>query len=226
MKDRFDDEIFVALFRKGAHAYLQNDLLSDMPKDTPTDLSDMGDKKIRKTIGRAIRREKNRRMARRLPRAMVIVLIVIAVCTGTMMSVEAFRTPFLNLFVNTEEKKTDIEIGEVQAGDEGGYWTDMFGYIPSGYELTSEDIQEQAAFFTFTKSQNDSIVVDRYLGEGSICIDTESADYGDTMINGHQAFYTIKDDFTTLVISQDGYAYMIYGSIDLEEIIKIAENIK
>ena len=228
-KNSFDDEIFIALFRKGTNDYLENNLLTDLPEKksgTESGLSEFTEKKIKKNIRQAIRREKSMRIMKRLPRIAAIVLIVIAVCAITVMSVEALRVPLLNLFVHTEEKIMDIDLEEGQANDEDTSLSDMFGYIPKEYELTSEDIQEQVASFNYMNINEDSIIIDRYVGEGKISVDTENAECGNIMINGNQAFYTIKNELTNLVISKDGYTYMIYGSINFEEIVKIAENIK
>lgn len=227
--NRFDDEIFIALFRKGAHEYLENDLIGDLSerKDKmESGLSEAAEKKIKKMINQAIRKEKNRRIVKRFPRIVAIVLIVIVICSITVMSVEAFRVPFLNLFVRTEEKITDIEFDQDQANDDVDSLTDMFGYIPDGYELTFDDMQEQDTTFIFTNEREESIFINKFNGKGNYGVDTEGAEYDEIMINEYQGFYSIKNGLATLVFTKNGYAYSISASIDLTEIIKIAENIK
>jgi hypothetical protein len=221
----FDGEIFVALFRKGAHAYLQNDLLSDAPEHTQTGLSDVADKRIRKTIGRAIRKEKGRWLFRQLPRVVAVLLIVITVCSITVMSVEAFRTPFLNLFVNTEEKKTDIDFDQRETNDESRL-ADMFAYIPDGYELSLEDHVAQGVTFIYTNESGKAIFIERYNEDGSFSIDTEAAEYNEITIGENQGFYAVKNGETMLVFAKNEFTYFISASMDLSEIIKIAENIQ
>ena len=225
----FDDEIFIAYFRKQAHEYLENDLVGGLSnideKNIPT-FSETGDEKIKKMIKQAIRKENSRRRIKRLPRVAMIILIVLAVCSVTVMSVEALRVPFLNLFVNTEEKVTNIELDERKTDDQSNNMSDLFGYIPDEYELESEDIQEQVATFVYTNENKDSISIYRFLGEGSVSVDTEKAEYGEMIINSNKCFYSVKNGETNLVYVKDGYAYLISGSINLEEIIKIAEKIK
>ncbi len=227
--NRFDDEIFVALFRKGAHDYLENDLFGDLPENTDdvqSGLSEIANKKIKKMISQAIRREKNMRIIKHLPRIVAIVLIVVVVCSITVMSVEALRLPFLNLFVNTEEKIMDIKIEEGETYDEDNSLAGLFGYIPEGYELTSEDNQNQATTLIYINKKGESIFIKRFDSEGNLGVDTENADYGELLINDDIGFYSTKNGLTTLVFSKNEYAYYISASIDLSEIIKISKNIK
>lgn len=225
----FDDEIFIALFRKGAHDYLEKDLCADMPINRNVAdkyPSDVTDKKIRKMICKAVRREKNIKNMKRLPRIVAIVLIVLAVCSMTVMSVDALRVPFLNLFVNTEVKVSDIKFMEDQTSDKDGSFACLFGYVPEGYELTEENIREQGATFIYTNENGASLLINKFNTEGSVSLDTENAEYGEVWINGYEGFYSVKNDTTMLVFTKNEYAYLISGSADLDEIILIAENIK
>lgn len=227
-QDPFDDKVILALFQKGAHEYLEN-MLNDLPDSADENEpgpSEVFNKKIENMITRAIRKEKKKHRVKRIPRIAAVVIAVIVICSITVMSVEAFRVPFLNLFVNTEEEITDIEYEEDQASDEGSSQSDLFGYIPDGYELTVEDVQEQAATFIYFNENEEKLLIRRYYGEGSSGIDTENADYNEISINDYQGFYSTKHGITTLVFTKNGYAYFIQAYIDLSEIVKIAENIK
>ena len=227
--NRFDDEIFVALFRKGAHDYIENDLLVNLPEeesDTEPGLSEVAEKKIKKMIKQAIRRGKSMRIVKRLPRIASIALIVIALCAITVMSVEALRIPFLNLFINTEDKITTIDFDEEQSSSDNSL-ADLFGYMPEGYELTSEDNLEQGIAFVFTNERKKNIIIEKYSEEGSSGIDTEAAEFAEIMINeNNQGFYSTKNGEISLVFTKDGYTYFISANMNLTEITKIAEKIK
>ncbi len=224
----FDDEIFVALFRKGAHDYIENDLLINLPeekKDTEPGLSALTKKKIEKMIRQAICRERSMRIVKHLPRIAAIALIVIALCAITVMSVEALRIPFLNLFINTKDNITVIDVGEEQLSSDN--FGELFGYIPEGYELTSENNLEQGMAFIFTSGSKEDILIERYIEEGSLGIDTEAAEFAEVMINeNNQGFYSTKNEEISLIFTKDGYTYFISANMDLSEIIKIAEKIK
>lgn len=225
----FDDEIFTALLRKGAHEYLENDLLDDLSEnkdDAQSELSEATKNKIKRMIRQAIRREKSMRIVKLVPRIAIVVLIFIAICSITVISVEALRVPFLNLFINTKEKITDIEMNEGQTIDEENNISVLFGYIPNGYQFMSEDAQERVTTFIFINENEESIFIKRFSDEGTLGADTENADYDVVMIKENQGFYSVKNGITTLVFTKNEYAYSITASIDLDEIIKIAENIK
>lgn len=224
----FEDEIFIALFRKGAHEYLENDMLGKLPDQHRNDthkFSEIKDRRIIKMINQGIHKEKKKRVAKLLPRIIAGVLIALIICSITVMSVEALRVPFFNLFVNTKEKITTIEVDEGQTSDNNSF-ADLFEYIPDGYEMMSEDNQDNTTSFIFTNGNGDSIFIDILNKEHSAGVDTEDAEYNEIMTNAFQGFYSIKNGTTNLVFIKNNYTYLILGSIDLEEIIKIAENIK
>ncbi len=225
----FDDEVFIAHFRKHAHEYLEIDLLSEVTRldeRNPLNYSETGNQRIQKMIKKALHKENNRRHIKRLPRIAVVIIIFIVISSITVMSVEAFRIPFLNLFVKTEEKVTDIDIDENQTTDEPNNIQNIFSYIPDGYELKSEDIQEQAMTFIYSNDNQEDLYLYRFSKEGSLSIDTENADYNQITIDGYKGFYSIKNEEINFVYTKNNYAYMICGKIDLNESIKILENIE
>lgn len=225
--DCFDNDIFLALFRKGAHKYLENDLLGDLPdSDDTSRLSEICDKKIKNMIKQAIRKERNKLNIRRLPKIAAIILIVIAVFSTTIFSVEALRVRFLNMFIETQEEVTDITFEDSESQNEVLKNDNEPGYIPDGFKLTSiEEIDNRTTLF-YTNNNGDTIDIDRYSTGNNIGIDTENAEYGNIKINGHDGFYSIKNGFATIVFKTDEYAFLVTGNIDISEIKKIAENLK
>lgn len=224
--DHFDNEIFLALFRKGADEYLENDLLIDGDNiDKESQISEVADKRIQVMIKQAIRKEKSKRAARTMPKILALFLAVLFVFIVAVMSVDALRVPFLNLFVHTEEKITDINFNTEQMG-EGESFEDVFSYIPIGFELVSEEMQGRDVSLLYVNQAGERIVINIHYDGSDIGLDTEGSHYNKIMIKEQLGFYSSKNGFTNLVITKDGYAYTISSTIKLPEIIKIAENIK
>ena len=57
-------------------------------------------------------------------------------------------------------------------------------------------------------------------------IDTEGGVKEDVIINKYSATYTSNDNVNTLIWHDEKNAYHLYGNIEKDELIKIAENIK
>lgn len=226
-EEHFNDDIFLALFRKGANEYLENDLHCERPdEENKTTLSEVTDKKINNMIKHAVRKEKGNNAKKIIPKILVFASAICIVFLVTVFSVDAFRAPFLNFLVHIEEEITDIELNKQQDMMEGESYEEEFGYIPEGFELESEEIQGQDVKLLF-KNENEEIISIRiYQDDSDIRFDTEESEYHEIMINGQQGFYSTKNGFTNLVFIKQEHAFLIATSIDLTEVMKIAENIK
>lgn len=225
--DHFDNDIFLALFRKGADAYLENDLLIDRDNiDKHSQISDIADNKIENMIKQAIRKEKSKSAKKIIPKVLVFASAVFIMFFVTVISVEALRAPFLNFLVHTEEEITDIDFNTEQIMVEGESYEDVFGYMPKGFELVSEEIQGKDVSLLYVNEVGERIVIDMHYDGGSLGLDTEGSQYSKIMIKEEPGFYSSKNGFTNLVITKQEYAYTINSTIKLSELIKIAENIK
>ena len=220
--NQLDDDIFIALFRKGAYGYLE-DGLSDDKSDTGDRLSDSCEKRIMQLVKKEVRREQTGKIIRRLTKVAAVFLIVLVVCAVTIVSVEAFRVPVFNLFIKDNVKSTDISVAPNETVQEHETKT---LYIPAGYELTStEDLVDTTKYIYFN-AEGESIFINRYSLGGSFGIDTEDAETGQIDINGSEALYSVKNGLTSLTFKTNDYAYLIQAPVELSEVIKIAESIR
>ena len=221
--NQLDDDIFIALFRKGAYGYLEDGLSDDQcdPDDT---LSASSEKRIMQLVKKEIRREQSGKSIRTLTKVAAIFLIVLAVCAVTIVSVEAFRVPVFNLFVNTNDESTDIIVSDEPNIEDQDYLTKSI-YVPAGYELTDTKELVDATKYIYSNAEGQSIFVSR-LNLGSFFgFDTEDAETGQVDINGSQALYSINKGFVSLSFKTDEYAYLIQAPVELSEVVKIAESI-
>lgn len=229
--NNFDEEIFTALFRKGANEYLEEDFLSDLPprnEREKVEFSETFEKRMKNTINKAIHKEKRKNHTRRLPKIAAAIFIVLLVSSFTVYNVEALRVKFIDMFIDTKDIVTDIVIGENDTSTNGIDVGDMSvpKYIPKGYKLYSSDITPNIISLIYKSDKDNYINVCR-LGAGpNVGIDTEDADYGYTTINSYEAFYSIKNGHSTILFTTDDYAYQVLGTISFEEAKKIAESIK
>ncbi len=214
---QLDDDIFTAVFRKGAYAYLE-----DTGDDTALGtLSDSGSKRVMQLIKKELRRDIAKRVMRKLPKIAAVIFIVIAVCTATIMSVEALRVPVLNLFIRQGESSTDVTVGgELTPHDAG---TDI--YIPAGFELMETEESESMTIYIYSSADGQSLFINRYVSGSSYGFDSEVDETGEVDINGYNAIYNINNGIVALTFNSDEYAYLIQAPVALPEVIKIAESL-
>ncbi len=221
--DQLNEDIFLALFRKGAYEYLEEQADKDL--DHSETLSESCEQRIMRLIKKENRREQAHRALKTLTKVAVILLIILAVSTITILSVEAFRVPVFNLFIQSSDEFTDISVGEdapPAAAQE--YFTQSI-YIPAGYELTATDELVNTIKYFYSDADGGSITISRY-GMGShIGFNTEDAETSTIDINGQECLYSIRDGWVSLFFKTDEYAYLIDGSVELSEVVKIAESI-
>ncbi len=223
---RLNDDIFIALFRKGAYEYLE-DGLPESHSGSGDTLSDGSEKSIMRLIKKELRREKTRKAVSKFAKVAAIFVIVLAVCTVTVVSVEAFRVPVFNLFIKDNDESTDISVGkEDPAHISTQENANAPIYIPAGYELSSTEEYADITKHIYTNADGGYIIIGKY-GLGSyIGFDTEDAENKKVDINGYEALYSIKKGLIFLSFRTEEYAYLIDSSADVSEVIKIAESIK
>lgn len=229
--NNFDEEIFTALFRKGANEYLKEDFLSDLPprnEREKVEFSETFEKRMKNTINKAIHKEKRKSHARRLPKIVAAIFILLLVSSFTVYNVEALRVKFIDMFIDTKDIVTDIVIGENDTSTNDIDVGDMSvpKYIPKGYKLYSSEVSPNIITLLYKHSNDKYIQVNRYGSGPNVGIDTEDADYGYTTINSYEAFYSVKNGYSNILFETDDYAYQVLGELAFEEAKKIAESIK
>ncbi len=222
-----DEDIFVALFRKGAYEYLEDSLLVE-DNSSNDSLSETSEKRIMKMIKNQLRKERTAHFVKRLPKIAAIILIVFAVCTVTILSVEAFRVPVFSFFINTKEEITDIKINDELSPYEEEVETSHASeptYLPEGFKLTTMEEFGEGFINSYYNSVGNSIIIYQLDIDSDLAVDTENAKYGSVEINGHEGFYSIKNGSSQLVFTTDDYAYWIIADLVILDVIKIAESI-
>ena len=100
-------------------------------------------------------------------------------------------------------------------------------YIPEGFIVSEDNTNDMGVIIRFN---------DIYGGEGyfhvtissadsSVHIDTEDAVVERLTVNGCEGLYSTKPNVNILLWGDDNYIYVIDGSIDKNEEMKIAENL-
>ena len=150
--------------------------------------------------------------------------VFIFISIVTVVSSEAARIKFLNIYVETFDISTDFTFYDEDADQEYPKLNE-FNYIPFGYELIGETENEDMSYVRYENQVGQYISITT-MAEGAISLDTESAEATEQMIGDHQCFVSRKDDMILVLLSYQNRNYQITSNGEWEEIKKMIENIQ
>lgn len=102
-------------------------------------------------------------------------------------------------------------------------------YIPNGYTIISEENTEQDRYIAELAASGGKWCTVRVLaidGSQEIGMDNEFTEYYALEFDGHDAIWGIREDSrNTLLWEENGLSFIVYGNMDISEILKLAEGI-
>jgi len=186
------------------------------------DFSDMHKHKMKKLFRQSRRKISMKKFARFSQRAAVVLLAMIVLSGAMVMSVEAWRVRFLNMFVTETPSKSEIVFIE---GSEFSNDIVTLNYIPEGFTLSVNEMNGDILFLRFEKS-NDFFCLELCKAEGVLSVDTEDASTRQTKVNSYDAFCSTKEYGYILAWTNQKYSFCLSGNIDELQMMRIAENIR
>lgn len=100
------------------------------------------------------------------------------------------------------------------------------GYLPDGFVQSYEDsaLDRKTIFY---ENGNEWIYIDKYRIDSSVFKDNEYNNYETVQMNGIDYICSVNDDGNTEMIWNNGeYVYSIYSSLNMNNLLTIAENLK
>lgn len=100
-------------------------------------------------------------------------------------------------------------------------------YIPEGFKLVDIHEGRKMLIYNYLAENDQEFTVKLFdpSGEGKSYYDTENSEIEEIIFKGSQAFTWRTDKITYLIWNQDGIECHISGSLNKDEILKIAENV-
>lgn len=153
---------------------------------------------------------------------LVCVLCIAFVASG---GADAFRIKFMNFVHEITQPNTDFNFKE--NGGATAYTDDdiKLKYVPVGFELAEKEKFSNHFYLVFSNGK-EYFQFDVLNVSINSSIDTEEGITEKTKVNDYEAIYTSNKNINTVIWSDDVYVYRIYGNIEKEEILKIAENME
>ena len=224
---KHDSDLLDALIRRAGFDVLK-DLADEMPpKDEAkaffSDITDF-DLKMQKVFKKEKAKRRMRKVGRVALRVAVVIVAIIIISGIAIMSSEALRVKFLNLFKATNQTSTDIQIPEDEQ-EEMQLNNDKTMYIPDGFELVESTDMGSVQIFKYEDSKGSTFRIERSDHTTQITVDNERFDYDEISIAGQTAYAFEDEERSALLFYSDDYTYFVYSNISIDELIKIAESI-
>lgn len=166
--------------------------------------------------------------------AAVIAIILTLSFTTAVISVDALRVRVFEFLFDNNEEYTEVtpvetsidskEIKEILPED----WENVFypDYLPESYKFKEAVSTGEIKIIYFENNKEDMIIFSQEIwNDNEILLDNKAAKFGEILINGNRAFWTIKNNETSLIWIDNQYLFIISGPNNLETLSKIAENL-
>lgn len=167
---------------------------------------------------------------RKVWKTVAVAAITLTLLFSTCMVANAqFRERVISWVIETFEKYSIFELHGDELDEPQDLTEYQAGYLPDGAILknTTELPGEPSGFLLYEyaigKSENFSIVVSQ--SDSRIYLDTENAKIEPFDKDGVTGYFFQKDGMSYICFERDGCFFSVYGSIDTDELVKIAASI-
>lgn len=225
MGNRMDDDVFESLLKA---AVIQNSLneLDAYPSEQELEkitISEACDRRIRHMIKRYWLKNRIVKGLKVTRRIASFVAIIFGLTFITLLQFKEVRAACYNIFVQVTEKYIRFEYSSTQKKK-----TINPTYIPDGYSEVERAETDTDCMLIFQNSEDERLSI-FYFTESDVHLDNEHYSITEITVNGQKGSYFASTDsrYVNILIwyEDEGY-FLIESSLEKDELIKIANNIK
>lgn len=161
--------------------------------------------------------------------ASLVLVCTLAVTAAVTMSVKAIREKVTSAVVSWFDGYADVEYEAPEEKSPREFIIMMPTYIPDGYELDAEKIDDGSYTCTYTDMNGNSIFYSQFSGMVSTSVDAEDGCTNSLiMLHDNQPAELFRyDDGRVIIIWQSEYHFSLYSyNVPVESMIRLAESIK
>lgn len=222
--DRYSiDDEFLYKHMKGT----EDKIIDNLPNEE--DLSHNFSKKFKSKMSRLLKEEKRSPFFNKFVnygrRVAIICLIAISVIFASAMTIEAYRERFFDKVIEILENYTSITFHT----DEDVIVEDLVPrapeYVPEGFSVYEEETYTSAYVVRYKNEEDVEIFYEQSTARGQIMLDTESIEAEYVKIDNQKVMTYSNKGFNQLYWDDKLYTYYIISSIDMDELLIMAESI-
>ena len=200
--------------------------------DIPALHSSQGfERKMNRLINAQKHSSNTNKLIRGAKQVVAAVLVVAIISFGGLMTVEAYREKVIDFITHVCSEFTEFRFtsdnlttGEIELPEV------TFHYIPDGMpEVENRTTSTNYRYILYEdKSGRFFELIQQPIGadgKHGMILDTEDSTFESITINGNEAFYNIKGTDSIILWTDGNILYDLYGNIDFNELMRIAEEI-
>lgn len=222
-----DEELNLAAQR------LRKSLLSVMPspKECEREFSQEFCCKMQDLIDQQRRLSKARQILRDIKRVAVVVLAVAVLSFGGLMTVEAYRARVIEVVVQVFHDFTEYRFSSEKNNMTNIVLPELsLEFVPDEMREVRNKITTNRRRIIFENDEGSFFeLTQRFIASDGIhetVLDTEDSIYTVITIGDNEAYLNVKDEEISIIWTENELVYHLYGNLGINEMIKIAENIR
>lgn len=183
---------------------------------------------IQKSYAKGSRKRTTSRIVQTAARMAAAVCIVIGLSSVMILSVEAFRIPVLNFFMDISKNYSTISFDDEDTSTlihEEIIEKISGAPIPKGYQIVAQNIYEDGTiFYSYQDSHSQILTLEVRPVLGKLYYDTEDADQTNLKVGKHEAIFIEKNGYRIIWIDEElQLTYDLFADgLDLNDFWKLA----
>ena len=194
--------VFMEEYAKALNAGLDQQMEASAAEEFPKELEERCLALIRKETAKQRNQKRKKNALRVLRSAAAVVLVLLSVSSILFMSVEAFRLPIINFFVEKTDRYWQLSgvENEDTAQDVFDPKDPLDGIILDEFVITSITGSWDSECLIVEYSNGNNAVIDfiAVQNDGNVQIDTEDANVVQHKVFGHDAVKSIKENYVRI----------------------------
>lgn len=230
---KISEDYFEFMLKKALEEYAEeegNSLQEQLKNIEEPELSEQYKKSIKKISRQLDKKEKHNYILPTKIKAAAISLIILFSGTALTYNVNANFKSFINkLFteknthINITYNKSDLEYDFSQIPESWEYFY-VPEYMPAGYKVEEIKADDNLIYISYIKGE-DRIDFEQIKSDTKLSIDNEHSEIKEIDISGDTGFVQKQDLLTILYWNNSDIMFDVSGTVDEDELIKIAESI-
>ena len=201
----------------------QNGTLSEMPDELDRKCREL----IDEAFGTSRRKSFTKRISSTITRAAVVVLVLLGLSTVTVLCVDAFRIPVLNILLDNSGRYGAVVLGpniQAEAVATASVAERFESSIPAAYRLVSREFHDAHGAVTYMNDDGYLICLIYNSDQNGINVDAENAEYTPVEFGDYYGLFREKDGYGLMWLdSENGIIYQLWANgMDTSEFWKLA----
>ena len=169
-----------------------------------------------------------RKIGRKLAASIALVATIGLVGGSVIMSVDAWRIPFLNFVFDIGDKGTDLQFKNKNNDDTIGIPTDQIRptYLPDGFSVEDSDWGETRSTIVYSNQAGKTIIFSVNQSDETIWTLYSDEERIPVQVNGYDGYTIQYVDGVSIIWGIEDQVFEIYGDITLSEAMKIAKSVE